>query len=157
GAKTELFRHRLTLTTSIFRLDRTNVKTRDPLDPNKLVLVGRQRSQGLEIAAGGSVLPGGNVSGGLTFLDPTILRSNDVSSGVPLEGNRIGNGAARSGSFGSPTTMEHGVTFGGGVVVFGDWFASNDNLVRINGYARLDAMAGYRIGHYEVQVNLRNL
>lgn len=157
GVKTELFRHRLTVTTSIFRLDRTNVKTRDPLDPNKLVLVGRQRSQGVEIAAAGSILPGWNVSGGLTFLDPTILRSNDVSSGVPLEGNRIGNVAARSGSFWTTYTMEQGFTFGGGLFVLGDWFASNDNLVRIDGYARLDAMAGYRIGHYEVQLNMRNL
>ncbi len=158
GVKTELFRHRLTLTTSVFRLDRTNVKTRDPLDPNTLVLVGRQRSQGVEIAAAGSIVPGWNVSGGLTFLDPTILRSNDVSSGVPVQGNRIGNVAARSGSIWTTYTMERGVTFGGGVFVLGDWFASNDNLVRIDGYARLDAMAGYRFGqHYEVQLNLRNL
>ena len=157
GVKTELFRHRLTLTTSVFRLDRTNVKTRDPLDPNKLVLVGRQRSQGVEIAAAGSILPGWNVSGGLTFLDPTILRSNDVSSGVPVQGNRIGNVAARSGSIWTTYTMERGFTFGGGLFVLGDWFASNDNLVRIDGYARLDAMAGYRFGHYEVQLNLRNL
>ena len=157
GVKTELFRHRLTLTTSVFRLDRTNVKTRDPLDPNTLVLVGRQRSQGVEIAAAGSIVPGWNVSGGLTFLDPTILRSNDVSSGVPVQGNRIGNVAARSGSIWTTYTMERGFTFGGGVFVLGDWFASNDNLVRIDGYARLDAMAGYRFGHYEVQLNVRNL
>ncbi len=157
GVKTELFRHRLTLTTAVFRLDRTNVKTRDPLDPNTLVLVGRQRSQGVEISAAGSILPGWNVSGGLTFLDPTILRSNDVSSGVPVQGNRIGNVAARSGSIWTTYTMERGFTFGGGLFVLGDWFASNDNLVRIDGYARLDAMAGYRFGHYEVQLNLRNL
>ena len=157
GVKAELFRHRLTLTTSVFRLDRTNVKTRDPLDPNKLVLVGEQRSQGVEIAAAGSILPGWNVSGGLTFLDPTILRSNDVSSGVPVQGNRIGNVAARSGSIWTTYTMERGFTFGGGLFVLGDWFTSNDNLVRIDGYARLDAMAGYRFGHYEVQLNLRNL
>lgn len=157
GVKTELFRHRLTLTTSVFRLDRTNVKTRDPLDPNTLVLVGRQRSQGVEIAAAGSIRPGWNVSGGLTVLDPTILRSNDVSSGVPVQGNRIGNVAARSGSIWTTYTMERGLTFGGGLFVVGDWFASNDNLVRIDGYARLDAMAGYRIGHYEIQLNVRNL
>jgi catecholate siderophore receptor len=157
GVKTELFRHRLTLTTSLFRLDRTNVKTRDPLDPNKLVLVGRQRSQGVEIAAAGAILPGWNVSGGLTFLDPTILRSNDVSSGVPVEGNRIGNVAARSGSIWTTYTLKQGLTLGGGVFALGDWFASNDNLIRIDGYARLDAMAGYRIGHYEVQLNVRNL
>ena len=41
--------------------------------------------------------------------------------------------------------------------MLGGWFASNDNLVRIDGYARLDAMAGYRFGRYEVQLNVRNL
>ena len=37
GVKAEVLRHRLTLTSSVFRLDRTNVKTTDPLDPTRLV------------------------------------------------------------------------------------------------------------------------
>jgi catecholate siderophore receptor len=157
GVKTELFGRRLTVTTALFRLDRTNVKTRDPLDSTKLVLVGRQRSQGVEVSAGGSLRPGWDVSGGFTWLDPTILRSNDVTSGVIVEGNRIGNVAARSGSLWTTYTLKQGITFGGGVFVMGDRFTSNDNLVVLDGYARVDAMASYRFGRYDLQVNVRNL
>ena len=40
--------------------------------------------------------------------------------------------------------------------VFGDRFTSNDNLVTLPGYTRVDVMASQRIAGVEVQLNLRN-
>ncbi len=156
GVKAEVLRHRLTLTSSVFRLDRTNVKTTDPLDPTRLVLVGRQRSNGVEFTAGGAIVDGWNLSAGLTLLDPTILQSNDITSGVPVQGNDIGNVSKRSGSLWTAYSTKSGLTLGGGVFVFGDRFTSNDNLVTLAGYTRVDVMASQRIGGVEVQLNLRN-
>ncbi len=156
GVKAEVLRHRLTLTSSVFRLDRTNVKTTDPLDPTRLVLVGRQRSNGVEFTAGGAIVNGWNLSAGLTLLDPTILQSNDVTSGVPVQGNEIGNVSKRSGSLWTAYSTKSGLTLGGGVFVFGDRFTSNDNLVTLPGYTRVDVMASQRIAGVEVQLNLRN-
>ena len=45
----------------------------------------------MEFTAGGAIVNGWNLSAGLTLLDPTILQSNDVTSGVPVQGNEIGN------------------------------------------------------------------
>ena len=53
--------------------------------------------------------------------------------------------------------MRNGVTVGGGLFHVGDWYTSNDNLVRLEGYTRVDAMAAYRLGRYEVALNLKNL
>jgi catecholate siderophore receptor len=156
GVKTEVLRHHLTLTSALFRLDRSNVKTTDPLDPTRLVLVGRQRSNGVEFTAAGAILSGWNVSAGLTLLDPTILQSNDVTSGVPVQGNEIGNVARRSGSVWTTYSSTSGLTFGGGVFGFGDRFTSNDNLVTLPGYTRVDVMASQRLGSFELQLNLRN-
>jgi catecholate siderophore receptor len=156
GVKAEMLRHRLTLTSSVFRLDRTNVKTTDPIDPTKLVLVGRQRSNGMEFTAGGAIVNGWNLSAGLTLLDPTILQSNDVTSGVPVQGNEIGNVSKRSGSLWTTYSTKSGLTLGGGVFVFGDRFTSNDNLVTLPGYTRVDVMASQRVAGVEVQLNLRN-
>jgi catecholate siderophore receptor len=157
GAKSAMFGDRLSVSVALFRLDRRNVRTRDPIDPNKLVLVGRQRSEGVELNAAGRLLPGWDVRGGVTFLDPVILQSNDVSSGVPVQGNRIGSTATRNANLWTTFAMKNGVTLGGGLFHVGDWFTSNDNLVGLDGYTRVDAMAAYRIGRYEVSLNLKNL
>jgi catecholate siderophore receptor len=157
GAKSGLFDDRVSASVALFRLDRRNVRTRDPIDPNKLVLVGRQRSDGVELNAAGRLLPGWDVRGGVTFLDPVILSSNDVSSGVRVEGNRIGATAKRNANLWTTFAMNNGVTIGGGLFHVGDWYTSNDNLVRLDGYTRVDAMAAYQIGRYEVALNLKNL
>ena len=156
GAKSELFGDRLSVSAALFRLDRRNVKTRDPIDPNKLVLVGRQRSEGVELNAAGMIVRGWDIRGGVTFLDPVILQSNDVTSGVPVEGNRIGATATRNANLWSTYSVKQ-VTFGGGLFYMGDWFASNDNLVRLDGFTRVDAMAAYRLGRYEIALNLKNV
>jgi catecholate siderophore receptor len=156
GAKSELFGDRVSVGAALFRLDRRNVRTRDPIEPNKLVLVGGQRSDGLEITAAGMIVRGWDVRGGVTFLDPEILQSNDVTSGVRVEGNRIGATATRNANLWSTYSVKQ-VTFGGGLFYMGDWFTSNDNLVRLDGFTRVDAMAAYRIGRYEIAFNLKNL
>jgi catecholate siderophore receptor len=157
GAKSELFANRMSVSAALFRLDRRNVRTRDPIDPNLLVLVGRQRSDGVELNAAGMIVRGWDVRGGITFLDPVILQSNDVTSGVPVEGNRIGSTAKQNANLWTTYSMRNGITIGGGLFHMGDWFASNDNLVHLDAYTRVDAMAAYRLGRYEVAFNLKNL
>jgi catecholate siderophore receptor len=157
GVKSEVFRRRLTVTGAVFRLDRYNVKTIDPFDPARLVLVGKQRSDGVEFTAGGALTRRWDLSASLSLLDPVILRSNDVSSGVAVEGKRIGNVANRSASLWTMYALPRGVSIGGGLFYLGDRFAANDNLVRLDGYLRVDSVVAYRIGHYEVQVNVKNL
>lgn len=157
GSKTDLLGGRMTATVAVFRLDRTNIKTTDPVDPNRLVLVGRQRTDGAEVSLSGSLRPRWNVYGGYAWLATKILRSNNVSTGVRLEGNRAGHIPLHSASLWSTYSFENGFGFGSGFIYAGDRFTSNDNLVVLPGYARVDATVFYRARRYEAAVNLRNL
>ena len=90
-------------------------------------------------------------------LDAAILRSNSVLSGVLIEGNRPGLTPKRSGSIWTTFDVTPKLTFGGGITAAGDRFTSNDNLVGLPQYTRVDAVASYRLGRYAVSVNVQNL
>jgi catecholate siderophore receptor len=157
GAKMDLIGGRLSANAAIFRLDRNNIKTTDPVDPSLLVLVGKQRTSGVEFSIAGSPVRRWNIHAAYAWLDPRIVRSNDVASGVRVEGNVAGHIPAHSANFWSTYTFENGFGFGGGVTFNGDRFTSNDNLVVLPAYHRLDATLFYRRRHYEAALNLRNL
>jgi catecholate siderophore receptor len=157
GAKVSLAGGRAMGTASVFRLDRSNIKTTDPLDTTRLVLVGRQRTGGVELALDGRLTPRWSLRAGYTHLDAAIVRSNSVLSGVAIEGNRPGLVPRESASLWTATEITRRLTLGGGVIATADRFTSNDDLVRMPGFVRVDAMALYRLGVYEVSLNLQNL
>jgi len=54
GVKAQIRPFRLNATLAVFRLDRNNIKTNDPLVPGKLILVGEQRTDGVEATISGA-------------------------------------------------------------------------------------------------------
>src|SRR4051812_3524016 len=63
GAKWDV-RPRLSLTTAVYRLDRTNTRATDPNDPTRIVQTGSQRTNGYEAGVSGALSRIWNVSGG---------------------------------------------------------------------------------------------
>ncbi len=157
GVKLSLAGGRITATAAIFRLDRTNIKTTDPLDTTRLVLVGRQRTDGFELAFDGRLTKRWFIHASYSDLDGAILRSNSVLSGVPIEGNRPGLIPRRSGNVWTTVDVTPALTLGGGVSGADDRFTSNDNLVTMPGFARADAVARFRLRSCELSVNVQNL
>jgi catecholate siderophore receptor len=157
GAKTEALSGRLSINFAAFRLDRNNVRTIDPINPNVLVLVGKQRTNGAEVSVAGNLRRRWNIFAGYALLNARILRSNDVSSGVRVEGNRAGHIPLHSGNIWSTYSFENGFGFGGGINSNAARYTSNDNLVRLPSYTRVDATVFYRKSRYEVSLNVRNL
>ncbi len=157
GVKVEPFGGRLIATAAVFRLDRTNIKTTDPLDITRLVLVGRQRTDGMEAAVEGAVTRRWKLHAGYAWFDATIVRSNSVLSGVKIEGNMAGLVPRHSGTMWTTVDATSHLTVGGGVTAAGRRFTSNDDLVALPAFARTDAMVRYRIGAYELAVNVRNV
>ena len=162
GAKFQLMQQRLLVTTSLFRLDRTNIKTTDPSNPLALLNLGEQRTDGAELNVSGRLARRWMVYGGYAWLDGRIVSSTTSSSGVSLEGNRPAMNSLHSGSVW--TTYEfgdwlgvRGLGVGAGLVSRSSQFASTDNLARLPGYARVDVSTFYRRGHYEVQANVQNV
>ena len=157
GAKADIAGGRASTTLSVFRLDRTNIKTTDPVDPTRLVLVGAQRTDGVELAVEGSPLPRLRVQGGYAWLDAAVLRSNTVTSGVRIEGNRPGLVPRHAGSVWVQVAASARLSLSGGFTATGQRFTSNDNLVVLPAYRRIDAGVTYTVGRVALALNARNL
>ncbi len=157
GNKSDLFGGRLQATLAAFDLERRNVKTVDPVDFNRLILAGRQRTRGAELSLAGEIVPRVQLYGGYAFLDTRILESNNLVSGVPIQGKRLGHIPLHSANFWSNLRVTQRLGLGLGLTYAGDRFTANDNLVVMPSYLRVDAALFWRTAHYDVALNLRNV
>jgi catecholate siderophore receptor len=147
----------MSATLSVFRLDRTNIKTTDPNNPLALLNLGEQRTDGAEVNVQGSVLRHWQVYGGYAWLDGRIVSSNTLSSGVSLQGKRPAMSPLHAASLWTAYTFENGFGIGGGLVARAKQFASTDNLAALPAYGRVDVSVFYRRARYEIQANIQNV
>ncbi|HUS18556.1 MAG TPA: TonB-dependent siderophore receptor [Terriglobales bacterium] len=157
GSKFDFLSGRISTNVAVFRLERTNVKTTDPLNPTKLVLVGEQKTDGVDLNFSGRITRGWNVYAGYALLSTRVVRSNTISSGVLTEGKRAAFIPLHSGNIWSTYSFNNGFGVGGGLIYNGDRFTGNDNTVTLPEYIRLDATAFYKHRHFDVVLNLRNV
>ncbi|HVG26931.1 MAG TPA: TonB-dependent siderophore receptor [Acidobacteriaceae bacterium] len=166
GAKAQVLGSRLLLTASVFRLDRTNIKTTDPNDPTALLNLGEQRTDGAELNAQGMLARNWQVYGGYAWLDGRIVSSTTLSNGVSLQGRRPAMTPLHAASLWTTYQFDgrfrmgrmnlNGLMLGGGMIAKDVQFAATDNLAKLPRYARLDVMATYRRARYEIQANVQN-
>ena len=71
GTKWDIDRY-LSLTTAVFRLDRTNTRATDPNDPTRIIQTGSQRTNGFELGANGSITRSWRIAGGYAYQDAFI-------------------------------------------------------------------------------------
>ena len=157
GWKGDWFDGGLSATLAVFSQTRDGLRTGDASNPAVLVQVGKQRSRGVEFELGGRIGERLDLRLGYTRLDAEIVRSNDAQNGVPLQGNRPSNVPDDSASLWATYALGHGFDFGLGVFAVGDRYSANDNLVRLPGYVRTDALLRWRHGPHELALNVRNL
>lgn len=157
GSKFDFFGGRISSTVSLFRLDRDNVKTTDPANPSKLLPLGLQRTEGVDLSVSGRVMKHLEVYGGYAYLDARTVRSTSFSSGVSLQGKRAALVAPHSFNLWSTYSFDNGFGFGGGVFFNDARFAEANNLVTLPSYTRVDATVFYRKRHYEIAANLKNV
>jgi catecholate siderophore receptor len=157
GAKADLLRSRLLATASLFRLDRTNIKTTDPNNPLALLNLGEQRTDGAELDVQGSLARRWQLFGGYSWLDGRIVSSTTASNGVGLQGRRPAMSPLHGASVWTTYSFASGFGFSAGLVARAKQFASTDNLAALPAYAHLDASLFYRRARCEVQANVQNL
>ncbi len=157
GSKFQLLRERLLVTTSLFRLDRTNIKTTDPNNPLALLNLGEQRTDGAELNVQGSLARHWQIYGGYAWLDGRIVSSTTLSNGVSLEGRRPAITPLHSASLWTTYSFGNGLGFGGGLVARASGFAATDNLAKLPSFSRVDASLFYRRARYELQANVQNI
>jgi catecholate siderophore receptor len=155
GGKWEVFGSRLLLTGALFRVEKTNARTPGvlPDDPPQ-VLQGRQRVDGVELGATGSLTRRWQLFGGYTLLDSEIAESN-----TPAEvGKRIINTPRHSFSLWTTYETPWRLEVGGGARYAGRRYGNNTNTRYVDGYWLLDLTASYPLSRrVDLRLNVNNL
>ncbi|MET0266783.1 MAG: TonB-dependent siderophore receptor [Duganella sp.] len=167
GGKYDLWGGRANATVSLYRLERDNIKVTDPLT-NRIVPIGKQRSDGLETTFNADLGSSWKVLAGYAYTDATIIESvavdrsvnlpgQNVAASVPVLGKRATLTARHTGNLWLTRELGHGLRAGGGLNAVGSRFANPGNSVSLPGYVTADAMLAYQAAHYELQLNVNNI
>ena len=153
GAKWDVTR-RLSVSTSVFRLERTNTSARDPLDPSKTVQTGAQRTSGFELSALGNITSRWQVALAHSTLRARIVNATSAAAAgatVPLvPQNRVS--AWNKFSF----TREWAA--GLGVVHQSRTYAAIDNSVTLPAFTHVDGAVFFKsFAGVKPQLNVENL
>lgn len=144
----------LSLTTAVYRLNRTNTRATDPADPTRIVQTGSQRTNGFEFGANGRVRPRWTVAGGYTY-QRALVTSATVSAAAGAQVAQVPHHAL---SLWNNFQVRQRLAVGLGVLSRSDMFAAIDNSVRLPAYARVDAAAFYRLTpSMRLQANIENV
>jgi catecholate siderophore receptor len=144
----------LLATAALYRLDRTNTRASDPLNPANTVLTGAQRSRGLELGLERSISSRWLVSAGYALQNAEITRTTTAAPAgrdvplVPRHAFSLWNRYDFSKQIGA----------GLGVIARSKSYTTISNAVTLPGYGRLDAALYYKLPRgIEAQVNFENL
>ena len=153
GAKWDVVRG-LSVTTALYRLNRTNTRATDPNDPTRIVQTGSQRTNGYEVGANGRVAPLWSIAGGYTYQDGYVTSATTAAAA----GAQVAQVPHHMLSLWNNYQLHPRVAAGLGILSRSEMFATIDNTVRLPGYTRVDA-AGFMTltPQLRVQLNVENL
>ena len=157
GLKTEWLGGRLISTAAVYRIDRTNVGTRDLQNPGFQVAIGEQRSEGFELDVSGEVAPGWKLIAGYGYTDAEIVRDNAVAPGkmppgVPRHAASLWTSYEfQGGDF-------KGLGVGAGAYYLSERQGDANNTFQVPSYTRIDATVFYKLNRaLTARFNVYNL
>ncbi|MEZ5938451.1 MAG: TonB-dependent siderophore receptor [Hyphomonadaceae bacterium] len=157
GAKWELFKRKLALDASIFRTD--TLDSHVAVEPGRggaQEAIGKERVQGLELTAVGSLTNAWQITAGYSYLDSEILEAGPVNAAI--EGNRMPNTPEHSFSTWTTYQVTPKFTLGGGATYMSERYGDTANTKSVDSYWRYDAMASYDFSdRIALQLNIQNL
>jgi len=153
GLKWDLRRF-LSLTSAVYRLNRTNTRATDPNNPARIIQTGSQRTNGLEIGVNGSITRDWSIAGGYAYQDAFITSATTAAAA----GKQAGQVPHHTLSLWNKYQIVSKVSAGLGIIHRSDMFAAVDNTVTLPGYTRVDAAIFYSLNeHWRLQANFENL
>jgi catecholate siderophore receptor len=153
GAKWDVF-DRLSLSSAVYRLDRTNTTAPDPVDPTRTVQTGSQRTRGFEFSLTGAVSPQWQIIGGYANQNAEVTSRTAAAA----EGAKVPLVPRNTVSLWNRYQATHALGLGLGVVYQDDMYAAIDDAVTLPSFTRFDAAAYYTMSrHLRLQMNLENL
>jgi catecholate siderophore receptor len=144
----------LSLTTAVYRLNRTNTRSTDPNDPTRIVQTGSQRTNGYEIGMNGRVAARWTIAGGYAYQDAFVTSATITA----VAGAQVAQVPHHTLSLWNNLQVHPRVSIGVGVLSRSEMFAAIDNTVRLPGYTRVDAAGFFSVTHrVRLQANVENL
>ena len=152
GTKWSALKQRILATFALFRTDKTNARTPDPNDPSVNILAGRQRVQGAEVSATGSITRRWSVMAGYTHLESKVLASGTEDQ----VGAELVNTPKHSANLWTTYQLPEGFEVGGGARYVGRRFLRYTTYVP--GYKTFDAEVSKELGQrVGLRLNVYNL
>jgi iron complex outermembrane receptor protein len=148
GFKASALAKRLTVTGAAYRIEQSNILTRDPTNPVQAVQGGEQSSQGVELSIGAALTDRLTLSAGASYTDARYDRLSELigAARVDRSGNRPINTPATTVNGSVLYTLEAApVTLGGFVRHVAGFYTDTANSYFVRGHTLLDASIGYRI------------
>jgi catecholate siderophore receptor len=153
GVKWDVRRY-LSLTTALYRQDRTNTRSVDPNDPTRIVQTGSQRTDGFEVGVNGNVTRAWSVAGGYAYQDAFIKSATAAARA----GAQVAQVPRHAFSLWNNYRFHPRWAAGLGLVSRSDMFAAVDNAVVLPGYTRADAAVFFNVTErWRLQANAENL
>jgi catecholate siderophore receptor len=153
GAKWDV-RRALSLTTTLYRQNRTNTRATDPLDPTRIVQTGTQRTDGFEIGVNGSITHAWQIAGGYAYQNAFITSATTAAQA----GAQVAQVPHHTFSLWNNYRLTSHVGVGLGIIHRSDMFAAVDNAVVLPGYTKADAALFYYFNErWRLQANFENL
>ena len=153
GLKWDVFSE-LSITASVYQLNRTNTRSTDPNDPTRIVQTGSQRTNGFEWSATGLVTSKWQVVGGYAYQDAFVT---SATTAAPA-GAKVAQVPHHTASLWNQYKVLPYLSAGLGLIGRSKSFATIDNTVTLPGYFRADAALYWDFTeNMRVQANLENI
>lgn len=155
GAKWEFFDQKLLLTGALFRTEKSNARTTDPVT-DLVSITGEQVVQGVELGFSGSVTEKLRLIGGYTFLDSEVEKSDNPNE----VGNEVSNTPENSFSLWAVHDLPAGFSVGLGSQYVGSRFNNSNGATRQKApdFVLFNAMASYDLNeNVTFRLNADNL
>ena len=153
GVKWDL-RRGLSVTSAVYRLDRTNTRATDPNDPTRIIQTGSQRTNGYELGLQGNVSKAWRIAGGYAYQDAFI----SSATASARAGAQVAQVPHHSFSLWNQYQLTPRLGAGLGLLRRADMFAGVDNTVVLPSYTRADAAVYFSLTEkMRLQANVENL
>jgi len=164
GTKWDLFGGKLSATAAIYRSENKNELVSDGAAVPTFSQVGKRRVDGVELGLVGQVTPALNLSAGVAYMDPKILRGVPAGASANNGGVIVYSPKVTFSSWASYKALDK-LTVGGGVRYVDTVARSSNltpsatpNLINTESYTVADAMVAYDLSkNVTLQLNVNNL
>jgi len=156
GLKSEWFDGRMTTTASVFQIEQTNIaQSAPPPEDNFSILVGDQRTRGVEFEAVGKITDQVSIFGGYSYLDAEFTESttdNDGNTPHSVPTHMV----SLFGQYEFTGQLE-GWRAGSGLIHVGERQGNNANTYELPTFERVDAFVGYRKAGFDFRLSVENV